>query len=699
MSEKGIKMYDAVTDIRDDIVEQAADYKFRKSPMRIMKPLGIAASICIAGGVVALAVSLSGSDSRIGSSSETGVPCTTAPSGEIAPGAAKNDPPKPDMTMVIDENGEPTVIGIMTTSSGVVTQPAWGAPMSDAAETTAVPTGIPAGAGSDEPAWTAETTEKAAPVTSVSQLDDDRVAVYDENGEIIAVVDPKDLEEGNVEIIVDGDNENPGGLPDDDDGDAYPGGGGGFLMLRGYDPPVLPLTVSGKSDGVNAERELTFDLTDTLLAADLGSAWVQGEEGSIDRLGIVTVNDSYTLTDTSGKDRKLTLMYPFECSLNALEGSPFESVNFIGSHIPSVTVDGKTVKTDLNAGGYSGKFSSASYPAGDDKSNLDEFYSAEDYLGLLKDGTYLRDALAAAKTIDEPVVVYRIHDYGTTIDRGDEWDALTLGITYKLGTSKNISTFGFNGYEQRDDGTRTESFFLPKTVGGNVYTGDRYIIVRGGDIEDITLCGYKNGFCMKGEEVPEIYGECERLELTYGEMLSKLFLADIADDVNLRGAYDSYKSGVLTEKTIYDAVMKYMCRYGEFADKPIERYAGWGGRMESEISDAVLCERIMYAVLEVTIPAGGSVSVNVSYRRYADMNESCDNGLTDYGLQMYPTLGSTLDIPSQSVTIKGIGDADITKNDFGAEPAGGELHTELDPAKDIYELRFIPASDRTSPRL
>ena len=63
MSDKGMIMYDAVTEIRDDIIEQASDYKFRKSPMRLIKPLGIVASICIVGGAaVFAAVTLSGTN-------------------------------------------------------------------------------------------------------------------------------------------------------------------------------------------------------------------------------------------------------------------------------------------------------------------------------------------------------------------------------------------------------------------------------------------------------------------------------------------------------------------------------------------------------------------------------------------------------------------------------------------------------------
>lgn len=61
MNERAMLMFDAITEIRDDIVEQATDHKFRKSPMRLIKSLGIAASVCLVGGAaVYAAMTLSG---------------------------------------------------------------------------------------------------------------------------------------------------------------------------------------------------------------------------------------------------------------------------------------------------------------------------------------------------------------------------------------------------------------------------------------------------------------------------------------------------------------------------------------------------------------------------------------------------------------------------------------------------------------
>ena len=648
MSDKGMIMYDAVTEIRDDIIEQASDYKFRKSPMRLIKPLGIVASICIVGGAaVFAAVTLSGTND---------IPVTnsvTDAAGNAAVTAAS----------------EITVSDITTTTTNIsanaVTSETTVSAVTDT--TTSADTVEPA--VSSDAAVTADTTQS----TQESSADENVVVVPDDGGD--------DVNPGQVII-------------DDGDDDANPSGGGGFLMMRGYNPPVMPLTAEGDTSGITAERNITFDLTDTKIYADLNDAWKMGEYGrmsTVDEVGIIEVNDSYTLTNTTDGDKTISLMYPFESGLDFLEGDPFASTDYIGTKIPTVTIDGKAAKTGLVAGDFSGYFSSAAYPAGDDKSNLNEFYSYENFIDLLADGSYLKEALEAPKTIGEKVVVYRIHDYGTTLERGKTRDGLKLAVSYKLDDNVHVTTQGFNGMMQ-NDGSRMDFFNLPMDGWDGEYFGDRFITVHGGDIKDIEIRGYikiPDPFGnAEGEESSEIYGEIERIEKTVDDDLLNGFITEISTNVNLRGAYASCKNGVLTDDVIYSAILKYMCKYGEYSDKPIERYAG--GRMESQISDAVLCERIMYATFDVTIPAGGSVTVNAKHRRYADMNELDEDGHADYGLYMYTTLGSTLDISSQSVDVIGLPDVDITESNMGTDVKDGKIHTDIDSKEKMYYLRFVP---------
>ncbi len=70
-------MYAAVSEIRDDIAEKAADYSFKKSPAYILKPLGIAAAVCVAAGGAITAAVLLGRNAPGAGSPANGVPNTT----------------------------------------------------------------------------------------------------------------------------------------------------------------------------------------------------------------------------------------------------------------------------------------------------------------------------------------------------------------------------------------------------------------------------------------------------------------------------------------------------------------------------------------------------------------------------------------------------------------------------------------------
>lgn len=543
MSEKAEKIYDGVTEIRDDIVEQAENYKFRKSPMRLIKPFGIAASICLA---VGIGIHLA---SNIDLQNDHGY-------GEDVPPCGGD--------------------GLVTAAPGAA--------------------------------------------------------------------------------------------------DGTVAGGDNYFWIERYKPPVMPLTAAGDCDGITAERELTYEMTSGNLPGNLADA------GDRRYMGVFTAVDGYMLTNTTDSDKTVTLMYPFRCALNDLEGAQTESV--WGVNYPTITVNGSEIKAEFVAGGYSGAFSSAAYPAQSDSSNLDDFHSYDEYIGLLGDGTYLQNALAAAPTFDEPVIVYRVHDYGDSVGTTG---AAAIALSYKLGNSTRITSFGFNGYSENSS-FRTDSFFLRD---GQLYTGDRFIVVRGDDISDVTLNGYPNGFCEPGTEVAQIYGEVERLEMTYGELLPRIILASVEKDWNCSGAYESYKKGLLSEKTLCDSVIKYLSRYGAYSDRPIERYMGLGD-LQFQIEDAVRCERIMYSAFDVTIPAGGSVSVAAKLTREAYMDVDRNTGDITYSLEMFPTLGSTLDISSQSVDVIGLPDVDITDGNIGTNVKDGKIHTDIDSKEKIYYLRFVP---------
>ena len=553
MSEKEEKLFDGITEMRDDIVGQAADYKFTKSRARFIVPVGIAAGICIAVGAGVL----------INSISSPQLPAT--------------------------DNGGHAV----TTAAGAIA--------------TYAPEGYPS--AGDVPAYGGAGT--AAP-----------------------------------------------------DGDQY-------FWINRYVPPIMPLTAAGVADGITAERELTFDLSGSYLPSTLKDRDYSSE------IGIFTANDSFTLTNTTDSDITVTLMYPFRCALNDLEGTQTESRH--GVSYPTIYVEGNEIDAEFTAGGYSGKFRSAAYPAQSDKSNLDDLSYYEEYISMLKDGTYLQSACAAPRSFDEPVTVYRIHDYSSAANSG----AAVIGLNYTLGADTRIASFGFNGFEQRDDGTRRDSFSL---TGGKRYTGDRFLIVRGEDIKDLTINGYPNGFCEKGSEIPLENAAVERLEMTYGELLPKIILASVESDWNCEGAFNSYKKGLLSEDALCGAVIKYLSEYGSYSDDPIERYHL--NDLQFQIEDAVRCERILYSTFDVTVPSGGSINVTARHTRELAIHADTTTGDIDYAIEVFPALGSTLEFTSQTADIAGLDSCTVTEQNMIQDNTDTAVIIQLDPNEEIYFYRF-----------
>ena len=195
---------------------------------------------------------------------------------------------------------------------------------------------------------------------------------------------------------------------------------------------------------------------------------------------------------------------------------------------------------------------------------------------------------------------------------------------------------------------------------------------------------------MKSKDIPavktdEISYKIERYEANYGDILPTLIMSEIMHNDNLRHVKYAYEQGVLTEKTICDAAIKYMCRYGSFSEHPIERYEWWED-IKEEMCDAVASERINYVTFDVTVPAGGSVTVNAEHLRYCNV-EFGDNYEVTYCAGMYPAVGSTLDLTSVTARALLPDGAVITEDDIwaGASP---DTAVELDPNREMYRFKF-----------
>lgn len=663
MSEKGMKMFDAVTEIRGDIIEQAADYKFVRSPIRFVKPAGIAACICLAGGAAVLALTLPGTKD-IRTAGEIG----TQPAALTENALYHTEEAAPEILPAAQPEGTETAVS--------ATEPLWawsGLPSAETFGTTVDPNAVTVAPGGecDLPAVdTADTTAVSVGNPGAGTTNEDDIPGAGDSPDVVIYDGGED---GNDFSIPDWD-ENPGG--------------GGYFLIRGYTPPVFPLTSPDDTTGITVGREVIFDLGETALPGDL-KEW----NGNIDEVGAYTLYDSYTLKNTTDGDKTVKLMYPFKCSMNDLLSDPndWDSATIneaVASNIPEAEVNGIKAGTTLVAGDYCGGWSSAGYPEGNDRSNLEDVWDSAWYYDLLKDGRYLKDALADAPELNEPVVVYRIYGCGTTYDTVTNDAFVTAEGSFLLDNDASAYVFGNDRSYGRQDRKITFGFMV-NNRGAN-YDNDKYIVVRGGDIKDLKLQGYYTGkeSSWSRTATDEIYYNVERYEAKLGDILPELIMENVLHDEDLRHLKYAYEQGAVTKETICDAAIKYMVKYGSLSEHPTQRYEEFGGFFE-EYLDGAAVERIIYVTFDVTIRAGESVCVGISQKRYADMKQLGEEGRFDYGLELFTDVGSTLDFRDLTVRAEGIGGMKITSQNLGLDAENRHI-SQPDMSESMYYVRFIP---------
>ncbi|HCS73050.1 MAG TPA: hypothetical protein DIW17_04155 [Clostridiales bacterium] len=137
-----------------------------------------------------------------------------------------------------------------------------------------------------------------------------------------------------------------------------------------YAGPVFPLTLKEEDNIISADRNINYNFS--LRSEDSIRVW--GAD----------VEDSYTLSNTSNKEKTINAVYPFAGSVQELD-----------EQRPVIKVNGHEVSPTLYAGGYSGGFTSV-YGADDENGSLNivQLNSWEGYKSLLEDGNYQDNAFS-----------------------------------------------------------------------------------------------------------------------------------------------------------------------------------------------------------------------------------------------------------------------------------------------------------------
>lgn len=469
---------------------------------------------------------------------------------------------------------------------------------------------------------------------------------------------------GGASMAVPGETASDGGSGIAHDTEPLSSEGTTFMSYAG---PVFPLTLTEKTEGLTAKRTTTWDF-----APDI-------DQNGISRQWGAHVADSYLLTNHTTGDILAMASYPVAGSLADL---PEEQL--------TITLDGVEQALTLRAGAYAGGFTHAGV---EDGSTWNLYFpdSWTDYQTLLADGTYTASAFEAVPELDVPVTVYEFSDY---ILPEYAPDAATQAIEFTIDSEKtSILSYGINGMSwDENGGWRQYSYFVPNGVRRE--DSPKLLVVLGDDIASYTLQGYEDGGCDPGEELEGVSCTVTRYETTldavltnlcrqYQERYSQQWKQDWGTET---GLFD-----LISPELFRDKATELMTQYGMLAgDHMTDRYSD--GRLSGIISETLTQERVLYWTFPVTIPAGGSVEITISFEKEPSFDYGC-SGSENVGLQGYDyvtQLGSSLVFTEQKAALTNTETIEITRQNFGFDLEHGITEVVLNTEQEHYYLEIRP---------
>ena len=429
-------------------------------------------------------------------------------------------------------------------------------------------------------------------------------------------------------------------------------------VFQSYAGPVMTLTALEASPDMEVTRNTVFDFS---LYGPHPVTDTDGRQETRSETA-TAVTDSYTLKNTGETEKTLTLLYPF---VAAFSDSPELS--------PDITVDGEKTETELLAGSYPGTFfDSHGKPSETERLNLLEPTSWDTYRKLLTGGEYLADARRPLPELTQEVTVYLFTDFSAP-EKNDDIPNPTLQVSYAQDYGMTtVLTYGFNGSD-----IDPENGIGARMVGGldREQTEKAYLIVIGNDIQHVSLQGYKNLGCHKGEEI-QVSCRMEKITVSLESILREIA------EVSFSG-WDNQApllSGEAGFSLQYRAFVENLLQYGLLSSDPIERYQD--GRLEECMLDARDVRRVFWVKLNVTVPAGGEVKLEARMKKEGSRN------FRDYVRQGYDLMnaGSTFHILEQTAEILNTGLISMTENDFGFDLNTKKTAVGLNPEAGHYQM-------------
>ena len=476
--------------------------------------------------------------------------------------------------------------------------------------------------------------------------------------------------------------------------------GNGPTTFMSYAGPVFPLTLREKNDSITARRDITLDFLpwtpewwtkEGMTATDYTNMPVEYQAlledydrwfpngGYYRTLTDILVTDSYTLTNTAGEAQKVSVLYPFSGSLYNLQ-----------QVIPVLFADGSQLDTALYAGVNSGgnvEFLNNALTGGPEPGGASLKYpdNWEDYREALTDGRYQRNALGGPPDLSGvSVTVYEFTDpWGEEADYKAGRPNPTIRAEYDIDVDRTVVlSYGFHGGSYNwDTGHMKREYSIPQS-GASWYGKTCYLIAVGEDLRNLTTQGYATG------------GSDTRKTIEAGVTVRR-YETDLETILRTtaRTIYQDWQANDIETQARLDAVgfeMYFnMFKGWLLSDGPLS--GGGAGRSHTgslEDNDVFFTDRVFYLEAEVTVPAGGSVTLSATMCREGSFDYYCTRTKNQgvYGYDLVTKLGSNLACTGQRAAIEDRGLIEIVRQNFGFDLKNGVKTVELDPAQEHYYL-------------
>lgn len=417
------------------------------------------------------------------------------------------------------------------------------------------------------------------------------------------------------------------------------GGEGDGLGYYIYEGPVLPLTVQGDSAGLSAQRSVWMDFGAYDPDSEKPGHYLQ-------------LTDTYTLTSDGDTDRTVTLLYPY-----------------IGENRPPISVDGDLVLATIHPGAYAGGFMEGVI-------DLDLPNCFADFEALLTGTDYFEDAFDGFPALDIPAYVYRLHDFTGTQKENDDDPVLSMAFSVEPGRSRVLSD-GFNGGSWDPENGQYRKFRWSSAPCDE----DSFVIVVGTDLKEYTVQGFRTEDCAPGDELDALSCTITRYETTLDEVLGYFLEKNWGDEMERMDASRRY--AIPAAELYRGLAAEHLLKWGPLSEKCMRRYAD--GDLKHILYDSHNAVRINWLSFDVTIPAGGSVTVKATTQKEASTN--VDRGSHLDGYELATALGSNLTFTGQTATIGNTKWIEIRGQNFGFSLEKGITTVTLDPEVACYWIK------------